>query len=67
MVCIGEGRKVTKRTALDLAENNFDLMFEQLKELKSGKTIEKPIYNHVNGEASVESLETRRNPTLSSF
>ena len=45
-----EGRKVTKRTALDLAENNFDLMFEQLKELKSGKTIEKPIYNHVNGE-----------------
>ena len=43
------GRKVTKRTALDLAENNFDLMFEQLKELKSGKTISKPIYNHVNG------------------
>ena len=40
---------MTKRTALDLAENNFDLMFEQLKELKSGKTIEKPIYNHVNG------------------
>jgi phosphoribulokinase len=45
-----EGRKVTKRTALDLAENNFDLMFEQLKELKAGKTISKPIYNHVNGE-----------------
>jgi phosphoribulokinase len=44
-----EGRKVTKRTALDLAENNFDLMFEQLKELKAGKTISKPIYNHVNG------------------
>ena len=56
---------MTKRTALDLAENNFDLMFEQLKELKAGKTISKPIYNHVNGEASVESPETRRNPTSS--
>merc|ERR1719428_2569570 len=44
-----EGRKVTKRTALDLAENNFDLMYEQLKALKAGETIEKPIYNHVNG------------------
>jgi phosphoribulokinase len=44
-----EGRKVTKRTALDGAENNFDLMFEQLAALKSGKTIQKPIYNHVNG------------------
>jgi len=44
-----EGRKVTKRTALDLAENNFDLMYEQLKALKSGETISKPIYNHVNG------------------
>merc|ERR1719231_849117 len=44
-----EGRKVTQRTALDLAENNFDLMYEQLKALKSGKTIQKPIYNHVNG------------------
>jgi phosphoribulokinase len=44
-----EGRKVTKRTALDAAENNFDLMYEQLKTLKSGGTIQKPIYNHVNG------------------
>jgi len=44
-----EGRKVTMRTALDLAENNFDLMYEQLKELKAGNTIKKPIYNHVNG------------------
>mmetsp|Transcript_5507 Transcript_5507/g.7572 ORF Transcript_5507/g.7572 Transcript_5507/m.7572 type:complete len:409 (+) Transcript_5507:67-1293(+) len=43
------GRKVTGRTALDAAENNFDLMFEQLKDLKDGKTIKKPIYNHVNG------------------
>ena len=44
-----EGRKVTKRTALDPEENNFDLMFEQVKALKEGKTVEKPIYNHVNG------------------
>jgi phosphoribulokinase len=44
-----EGRKVTKRTALDPLENNFDLMYEQVKALKSGKTVEKPIYNHVNG------------------
>lgn len=43
------GRKVTKRTALDPLENNFDLMFEQVKALKDGKTIKKPIYNHVNG------------------
>ena len=44
-----EGRKITKRTALDPAENNFDLMYEQLKDLKAGKSIQKPIYNHVNG------------------
>ena len=44
-----EGRKVTKRTALDPEENNFDLMFEQVQALKNGETIEKPIYNHVNG------------------
>jgi phosphoribulokinase len=43
------GRKVTQRTALDLAENDFDTMYEQLKALKSGQTIMKPIYNHVNG------------------
>lgn len=44
-----EGRKVTKRTALDPLENNFDLMYEQVKALKDGKTVKKPIYNHVNG------------------
>mmetsp|Transcript_22348 Transcript_22348/g.34148 ORF Transcript_22348/g.34148 Transcript_22348/m.34148 type:complete len:391 (+) Transcript_22348:73-1245(+) len=43
------GRKVTKRTALDPLENNFDLMYEQVKALKEGISIEKPIYNHVNG------------------
>ncbi|CAB9513735.1 Phosphoribulokinase, chloroplastic [Seminavis robusta] len=44
-----EGRKVTKRTALDPEENNFDLMYEQVKALKEGSSVSKPIYNHVNG------------------
>merc|ERR1712071_341645 len=43
------GRKVSGLTALDLAENNFDLMYEQMSALKAGKTVQKPIYNHVNG------------------
>jgi phosphoribulokinase len=43
------GRKVTGRTALDPLENNFDLMYEQIKSLKEGATVMKPIYNHVNG------------------
>lgn len=43
------GRKVTGLTALHPKENNFDLMYEQLKALKNGKVVEKPIYNHVNG------------------
>ena len=53
-----EGRKVTKRTALDPAENNFDLMYEQVKALKNGETVKKPIYNHVNGTLDTpESVE----------
>jgi phosphoribulokinase len=43
------GRKITMRTALDPLENNFDLMYEQVKALKEGKSVSKPIYNHVNG------------------
>jgi phosphoribulokinase len=43
------GRKVTGLTALDTRENNFDLMYEQVKALKEGKKVSKPIYNHVNG------------------
>jgi phosphoribulokinase len=43
------GRKVSGLTALNPLENNFDLMYEQIAALKAGKTIEKPIYNHVNG------------------
>lgn len=43
------GRKVSGLTALNTAEQKFDLMAEQLTALKKGETIEKPIYNHVNG------------------
>lgn len=39
----------TGLTALHEKENNFNLMYEQIKALKEGKTVKKPIYNHVNG------------------
>merc|ERR1711906_105450 len=44
-----EGRKKSGLTALNLAEQNFDLMYDQVKALKEGKAVEKPIYNHVTG------------------
>jgi len=44
-----QGRKVSKRTALDTAEQKFDLMYEQIAALKRGESVKKPIYNHVNG------------------
>jgi len=43
------GRKKEKVTALDEKAQNFDLMYEQVKALKEGKTVMKPIYNHVTG------------------
>nr|CAD1845132.1 unnamed protein product [Ananas comosus var. bracteatus] len=43
------GRKEKGVTALDPRANNFDLMYEQVKAIKEGKAIEKPIYNHVTG------------------
>jgi len=43
------GRKVSGLTALNTKEQNFDLMYEQIKSLKAGKSVMKPIYNHVNG------------------
>merc|ERR1712003_20682 len=43
------GRKESGLTALNPLENNFDLMYEQVKALKEGNTVSKPIYNHVNG------------------
>jgi phosphoribulokinase len=43
-------RKETGITALDPRANNFDLMYEQVKALKHGQAIDKPIYNHETGE-----------------
>ncbi|KAL9246973.1 hypothetical protein vseg_020450 [Gypsophila vaccaria] len=43
------GRKEKGVTALDPRANDFDLMYEQVKALKNGKAVEKPIYNHVSG------------------
>ncbi|MDX2097461.1 MAG: phosphoribulokinase [Leptolyngbyaceae cyanobacterium bins.59] len=42
-------RKEAGVTALNPQANNFDLMYEQIKALKSGQTIQKPIYNHETG------------------
>ncbi|KAK8360883.1 hypothetical protein V6Z11_A03G001900 [Gossypium hirsutum] len=43
------GRKEKGVTALDPRANDFDLMYEQVKALKSGIAVGKPIYNHVTG------------------
>jgi phosphoribulokinase len=42
-------RKQTGITALDPRANNFDLMYEQIKAIKEGQAIDKPIYNHETG------------------
>jgi phosphoribulokinase len=42
-------RKEKGVTALDPKANNFDLMYEQIKALKNGQAINKPIYNHETG------------------
>jgi len=44
-----QGRKESGLTALNLKEQNFDLMYEQTKALMEGKAVDKPIYNHVTG------------------
>ncbi len=43
-------RKEVGVTALNPKANNFDLMYEQIKALKNGEAINKPIYNHETGE-----------------
>jgi phosphoribulokinase len=45
-----KGRKEAGVTALNPQANNFDLMYEQIKALKNGQVINKPIYNHETGE-----------------
>jgi len=44
-----QGRKDLKITALCPEAQAFDLMAEQVKAIKEGKSISKPIYNHVTG------------------
>ena len=44
-----QGRKEKNVTALAPEAQNFDLMYEQVKAIKDGKAIDKPIYNHVTG------------------
>lgn len=43
-------RKEQGVTALNPKANNFDLMYEQIKALKEGRAVDKPIYNHETGE-----------------
>merc|ERR1719217_2016857 len=43
------GRKEKGVTALAPEAQDFDLMYNQVKDLKEGKTVGKPIYNHVSG------------------
>jgi len=43
------GRKEKGVTALAPEAQDFDLMYEQVKALKEGKPVDKPIYNHVSG------------------
>ncbi|WP_292517132.1 phosphoribulokinase [Methanoculleus sp.] len=44
-----EQRKVLGITPLVPEANRFDLLEEHLLDLKAGKTIQKPVYNHSNG------------------
>jgi phosphoribulokinase len=44
-----KGRAEKGVTALAPEAQNFDLMYEQVKALKEGKAVDKPIYNHVSG------------------
>lgn len=43
------GRKDAGVTALAPEAQDFELMYDQIKALKEGKSVEKPIYNHVTG------------------
>jgi len=57
-----EGRKKAKVTALALTAQNFDLMYTQTKALKEGKSVSKPIYNHVTG--LLDAPETIESPKI---
>lgn len=42
-------RKAKGVTALDPRFIDFDLMYEQVRAIKEGRAVEKPVYNHVTG------------------
>ena len=64
------GRKEKKVTALDPVAQDFDLMYEQTRDLKEGKPVQKPIYNHVSGlldpPEEIKSPNVRPSPWLTS-
>ncbi|GJN01860.1 hypothetical protein PR202_ga19161 [Eleusine coracana subsp. coracana] len=43
------GRKAKGVTAMDPGANDFDLMYQQVKTIKEGRAVEKPVYNRVTG------------------
>ncbi|GJN26550.1 hypothetical protein PR202_gb14488 [Eleusine coracana subsp. coracana] len=43
------GRKAKGVTAMDPGANDFDLMYEQVKAIKEGRAVEKPVYNRATG------------------
>ena len=43
-------RKISGRLPLDPAANKLDLLLSHLQDLKSGRIIDLPIYNHESGE-----------------
>eukprot|EP00199_Chlamydomonas_sp_CCMP681_P001740 CAMPEP_0119108020 /NCGR_PEP_ID=MMETSP1180-20130426/13022_1 /TAXON_ID=3052 ORGANISM="Chlamydomonas cf sp, Strain CCMP681" /NCGR_SAMPLE_ID=MMETSP1180 /ASSEMBLY_ACC=CAM_ASM_000741 /LENGTH=376 /DNA_ID=CAMNT_0007093583 /DNA_START=34 /DNA_END=1164 /DNA_ORIENTATION=- len=56
------GRKDAGVTALAPEAQNFELMYQQVKALKEGKPVDKPIYNHVSG--LLDSPETIQSPPI---
>jgi hypothetical protein len=57
------GRKEKGVTALDPKAQDFDLMYQQVKDIRENKPISKPIYNHVTGLLDPE--ETIKPPKVS--
>ncbi len=56
MICLDDyhaldrkGRKEKGVTALAPEAQDFELMYNQIKDMKAGKPVQKPIYNHVTG------------------
>ncbi|CAK0755111.1 hypothetical protein CVIRNUC_002349 [Coccomyxa viridis] len=56
------GRKEKGVTALDPKAQDFDLMYEQVKDIRDNKPISKPIYNHVTG--LLDPAETVKPPKI---